>query len=519
MSGASLRWRAWAPLLACIAWLAATAWVRPLALPDEGRYAGVAWEMVRTGQWLTPTLDGLPYFHKPPLFYWITASALTVFGLHEWPARLAPFLGAVLAAASIFLFARRWFGEKVAPWALAVFATAPLSYFGAQYANLDMLVAGCITATLCCGAHAVLSEPGRERTWGAAGAWLFAALGVLAKGLIGAVLPFLVLVGWLALIRRPRGLLTLLSWRGALLFLAVAGPWFVLMQERFPGFFHYFFVVQHFQRFSGTGFNNAHAAWFYPVVLVLLALPWTPWALAWARAGFWRAEDRLPQRLLLVAWALVITLFFSLPNSKLVGYIFPVAAPLAILLADGALQLVEARQRWASWLKATAGVAAGLCLVATIAFTLTADVRQRELARVLRAGLQPGDSIVFVGDYYFAVGFYARLQEPVGVVSDWSPAAVQSRDNWRKELGDAAQFLPGQRVLLSPQALDALPCEGRRLWVMGADGAAKTHPWLDTAASRTQSRGLSLWRVDPAVPGAVNPACAGTPSANSAGRS
>ncbi len=55
-------------------------WLRPLALPDEGRYVGVAWEMVRSGHWLVPTLDGLPYFHKPPLFYWITATSLSWFG-------------------------------------------------------------------------------------------------------------------------------------------------------------------------------------------------------------------------------------------------------------------------------------------------------------------------------------------------------------------------------------------------------------------------------------------------------
>ena len=77
-------------------WLAWAAWARPLLLPDEGRYIGVAWEMLRSGRWLTPTLDGLPYFHKPPLFYWITASSLWVFGQQEGAARLASMLGATL---------------------------------------------------------------------------------------------------------------------------------------------------------------------------------------------------------------------------------------------------------------------------------------------------------------------------------------------------------------------------------------------------------------------------------------
>jgi len=518
VNGARNTLRAWGPLLACLAWLALTIWVRPLALPDEGRYSGVAWEMVRTGQWLTPTLDGLPYFHKPPLFYWITAASLSVFGLHEWAARLAPFLGAALAAASLFLFARRWFGEGVARTSLLVFATAPLSYFGAQYANLDMLVAGCITATIFSAAHAVLAPEGAGRNGAVLGAWLFAALGVLAKGLIGAVLPFLVLVGWLALVRRPRGLLVLLSWRGALVFLAVAGPWFVLMQERFPAFLHYFFIVQHFQRFTGTGFNNAHAFWFYPVVLALLLLPWTPWVAGLARRDFWRADGLLAQRLLLGVWVLAITLFFSLPRSKLVGYIFPVAAPLALLMADAALQRLRRSPATGRWLRGTALLAGAIGLVACVWITLAADTRQRDLALELRQQMQPGDRVVFIWDYHFAVSFYAALREPVIVVDDWTPAVVQSRDNWRKELGDAAQFQPDQRELFTAGQLDALACgtPRPRLWVFAGSEAPRVFAWLRASTRVDEKNGLTLWRLDP---GAATPACPGTPSASSGARS
>ena len=85
-------------LLILFAWLAALAWVRPLSLPDEGRYVGVAWEMLWSGNWLVPTLDTLPYFHKPPLFYWGTAAALAAFGVNEWAARLVSLLAATGSA-------------------------------------------------------------------------------------------------------------------------------------------------------------------------------------------------------------------------------------------------------------------------------------------------------------------------------------------------------------------------------------------------------------------------------------
>ena len=142
--------------LMTLAWLAATAWMRPLALPDEGRYVGVAWEMLRSGDWLTPTLDGLPFFHKPPLFYWITAGSLSLFGPTAWAGRVAPMLGAWIGAFSLFLFVRRWWGERAAGLALMALLAQPLWFVSAQYANLDMLVAGCITATILALAHAAL---------------------------------------------------------------------------------------------------------------------------------------------------------------------------------------------------------------------------------------------------------------------------------------------------------------------------------------------------------------------------
>ncbi|MDQ2780516.1 MAG: glycosyltransferase family 39 protein, partial [Pseudomonadota bacterium] len=131
-------------LLAVFAALAATAWLRPLMLPDEGRYVGVAWEMLRSGDWLVPRLNGLPFFHKPPLFYWITAASMSVFGLHEGVARAASLLGATLAAMAMFLFVHRWGGAQRARLTLVALLAQPLFFLGAQFANLDMLVAGCI---------------------------------------------------------------------------------------------------------------------------------------------------------------------------------------------------------------------------------------------------------------------------------------------------------------------------------------------------------------------------------------
>ncbi|MDB6000531.1 MAG: glycosyl transferase family 39, partial [Rhizobacter sp.] len=130
---------AWRVFLVAFAWLACLAWMRPLFLPDEGRYVGVAWEMVHSGNWLTPTLDGLPFFHKPPLFYWITALALQLFGPHEWAARSASVLAGSATVAAVYSTVRGWLGDREAKMAALVLATQPLFFGASQFANLDML--------------------------------------------------------------------------------------------------------------------------------------------------------------------------------------------------------------------------------------------------------------------------------------------------------------------------------------------------------------------------------------------
>jgi len=502
-------------LFLAFAWLAATAWLRPLAVPDEGRYVSVAWDMLRTGDWLVPKLDGLPYFHKPPLFYWLTAAALSVSDSSLLAARFAPWVGGCLAAASVFLFARRWMGRDFAQWVLLATLTAPLLFFGSQYANLDMLVAGCITATILAFAHVALLNPySNERKRALLAAYALCALGVLAKGLIGIVLPGMVIFLWLAWERRWKEMLRLLSLPGIVLFFAIASPWFVLMQERFAGFMHYFFVVQHFQRFATTGFNNARPFWFYLAVLAVLVLPWILWLLE-SKKFTWRGPDApTSSRRLMLVWAASITLFFSLPNSKLVGYILPVVVPLVWLAVDAGMGT-----RWARLWRATPVAAAALCLVAAVVISLTVDRSQTELGQMLRGRLQPGDAVVALEEYRFAIPFEARMTRPMLVVSDWSPESVASRDNWRKELGDAAVFAPAQDWLISDKQLVPRICATHAAtWLVGDEGVAKKYPWLDHADKVASSRHLALWRVAPDSP-VTQDLCRETPSASSAGKS
>lgn len=502
--------------LAVLAWLAAAAGLRPLSLPDEGRYVGAAWEMARSGDWATPTLDGLPFFHKPPLFYWVTAASLRLFGAQAWAGRAAPLLGAWLAAWSVFLLLRRWQPAHRPGWAraaLLVLLTQPFFYFGAQYANTDMLVAGCICACIALAAHAALSDatgrPDRRALWAA---YAMAGLGVLAKGLIGVVLPGAVIVAWLAWERRWMSLLRLVSVPGLVVLAAVAAPWFVVMAQRHPGFLHEFFVVQHVERFSQGGFNNAMPVWFYPAAIALLALPWTLWALALLRRPVRQAlaagddGERSLRRLLLV-WAAVIVVFFSLPQSKLVGYVLPALPPLAGLLAllmlagrraeegddgdDGDTGLPAAG-------RLTLAVAALLCAAAAVALGLRPPgPSSREAAAVVREQGGPQDGVLFVDNYFYDFGFYSGRQPPLAVLGDWRPDVALTRDDWRKELAEAARFAPGQAaaVLLDEAGAQRLLCGHVQSWVLSRRDDAARHLPLLARLSPAEHGGVRLWRV------------------------
>lgn len=505
--------------LLSLAWLALLAWPRPLMLPDEGRYVGVAWEMMRTGDWLVPTLNGLPYFHKPPLFYWITAASMSVFGLGDWAARAAPLLGAWAGAMAIFLFVQRWWGRRAATLALVVLLTQPLFYIGGQFANLDMLVAGCITVTVLLLAHAaLLMGQGTPYRKPLLGAYVAAALGVLAKGLIGFVLPALVIAAWLLACRRPRALLRLISAPGVALFLLIAAPWFIAMQLRFAGFLDYFFVVQHFKRFAAGGFNNVQPFWFYPAVLLLFTLPWLPWIRPQLERGRLADPVRGEVRTLMALWVVVIVAFFSMPASKLLGYVLPAVPPLAVLLADGVETWLArspgAGRRW----RASAGVSVAICLVVVGTFSIRAPKSSKDIGASLHQLRQDSEPVFMLDDYYFDLPLYARLRRPVASVVDWADPEIRRHDGWRKELADAGDFAPerAEGALMSPATLGSALCAQPVSWVVGPESATARYPVLAHAEVVRRSATATLWRVSrdaPAVNRLLN--CPGTPSTGS----
>lgn len=492
----------WAVAIVTFVWLAATTWTRPLILPDEGRYVGVAWEMLSTGSLSVPLLDGLPFFHKPPLFYWITALSIQVFGLNEWAARLSSVLSATLIVSIVFWFLKTYVNRQTAIVAAIILASQPFLFGGAQYANLDMTVAAMITTTVVAAAAAALrAESGHSYRWMLATAYGLAGLGFLAKGLIGVVLPGGVIFFWL-LGRRRFDIMRRLFWLpGIGILLLVALPWMLAMQWRYPGFFDYYIVYQHFERFLEKGFNNPHPFWFYAPVLLVLTLPWSIQIWRLANKTYWTGGRDAAVRGLMLSWLLVILVFFSLPASKLVGYILPALAPFAFFLAEPfAIRLAGADPaRGMRIFVRYLVLSITLCLAAVVTLVLAPQPSSKAVAHKMLAQYVPEDQIIMLERYRYDLNFYLRTGKPSFVVSNWSGPDVLLHDNWRKELYEAGRFdtTAADHLLIDKAGLMRKLCSSRTvaLWLTGDKDSAQAYPFLADIAPYAGQGKLKVWRV------------------------
>lgn len=322
---------------------------RKLVLTDEGRYAEIPREMVASGDWLTPRLNGIKYFEKPPLQYWVTATAYGVFGEHHWTARLWPALSGLLGVLLVYYGGRRLFGPAAGFFsALALGGSAgyiAVGHLNALDMGLTFFMTGALIAFLL-GQRDGASAESRRR-WVLC-AWACAAFAVLSKGLIGIVLPAATLAIYV-LLERDYGLLRRLHWgSGVTIFMAIAAPWFVLVQLANPEFARFFFIHEHFERFLTTVHRRVEPWWFFFPILAVGMLPWVT-LLPQALLRGWRSVDRhdsfKPQRFLVI-WALCIFTFYSLSNSKLPSYILPIFPALALLVG---LWLAQAQARSLFW--------------------------------------------------------------------------------------------------------------------------------------------------------------------------
>ena len=314
----------------------------PLLGPDEPRYAQVAREMFLSGDLVTPTLGGHTWFEKPALLYWLIAGGFKAFGVSEWSARFGPAVCGLLTIAAVWCVGRQIDREEQRGfgfWSVVVTASSLGLIVFSRAASFDVVVTMTTTWSL---AFFLLHElrTTRSKRVLLAGFYAFVGLSLLAKGLVGIVIPFGV-VGLYYVLRRTwpsRSVLLSLFW-GVPLAVAVSAIWYGPVIARHGwSFVDEFFVQHHFARYVSNKYHHPQPIYFYPVIVLMLALPWTPYliaALAKVRSWEWRGGDSLSiVRVFSIAWLLLPIVFFSFSGSKLPGYVLPVVPAAALLVSD-----------------------------------------------------------------------------------------------------------------------------------------------------------------------------------------
>jgi 4-amino-4-deoxy-L-arabinose transferase-like glycosyltransferase len=312
---------------------------------DEPRYAQVAREMLQRGDWITPVLGGEPWLEKPPLYYWQAALFYSIFGVHDWAARLPSVLDATVLVLAMYFFLLRFRRAFAIDGALIVASCAGITGY-ARAASTDMPLAAAF-------AIAMLGW----WAWRESGERIYLlvfytglALGALAKGPVAPFLAAVIIVLYAAAAREFRLVLRSLWLPGILLFCAAALPWYIAVQVRNPQFFHEFILEHNLDRFSTNRYHHSEPFWYYLPVTAAALLPWTVFIVAAfvQSVRLWREEQRSSREraseldpdsgyglsCFACCWLIVPLVFFSCSRSKLPGYILPGVPAGAILLVE-----------------------------------------------------------------------------------------------------------------------------------------------------------------------------------------
>ncbi|OGT62007.1 MAG: hypothetical protein A3E85_05325 [Gammaproteobacteria bacterium RIFCSPHIGHO2_12_FULL_45_12] len=317
---------------------------RPLFVPDEGRYAEIAREMFNSGDYVTPTLNGIRYFEKPPLFYWLETIAIHFGGLNLWSLRSINALLGLLGCLATYAISRHLFNRLTGLLSALILSTSLLYFTMTHMISLDMPVTLFITLSLylfLTGTNLADGFSRRICCWSAASA---AALAVLCKGLIGLLFPLMIIGAWISITGQWRLLKRLYLPSSLLLFGLIALPWHWLVNLRNPGFFHFYFIEQHFLRYATTDIGHYQPVWFFIPCLILGFFPWIfflPQTLAAAISRSIRHLKQQTATLFFLVWAIMIFAFFSFSKSKLIPYILPLFPALAILTGHHLAELIQ----------------------------------------------------------------------------------------------------------------------------------------------------------------------------------
>lgn len=295
----------------------------PLLDPDEPVYAQTAREMLAANDFISPRIYGDFWYDKPPMYYWLVSGGFKLFGQNEFTARFPSAVLAVCGGLLVYFGGKSLMNQRAGFIAALVLCTSTEYFYLGKAAVTDMTLTFFLTATLLCYL---------QRKYYLA--YIAAGLAVLTKGPIGIVFPGIIILLHLILTKDIHALKRIKIFRGGILAALVCVPWYLAMYH-FHGmdFINTFLGFHNVTRFLQPEHSSGTLWYYYIPVLLVGFFPWTTFLVQslWSSFRERHKEDGIIPFFFLI-WAMIIFLFFSISQTKLVSYILPMFPPLALLV-------------------------------------------------------------------------------------------------------------------------------------------------------------------------------------------
>ncbi|MCW2256515.1 4-amino-4-deoxy-L-arabinose transferase [Providencia alcalifaciens] len=338
---------------------------RLLWQPDELRYAEISRELISSYNWSVPELLDIRYFEKPIFGYWVNAFFQMLFGENNVSVRLGVVFSTLTSALFVYLSAKMaWKKANLAFNATLIYLSMFMVLTIGTYNVLDPIVTAFVTMVMFFFLWGLAAKDFSQKLIAFILLGVAGGLGLMTKGFLVLVLPALVIF-FCSIYYKQFKEVFFFSFVSLCTMFIVCLPWAIIIASREPDYWHYFFWVEHVQRFMADNAQNRSPFWFYIPILIAAVLPW----LGYLFASLVNSLRQKGKHIYFLLWFLVPFVFFSITKGKLLTYLLPCIAPIAVLMAAYIDKVLEQKQVGAIRLNAVINISIGLLLAGAIFFS------------------------------------------------------------------------------------------------------------------------------------------------------